>query len=318
LALACSGTSSFAVEDHRIPIRNVEMKPEPDCRKALAALKADIDNLRLIDDELSAFNIFEVLRVQRRELQHSNFLAYLLDPTARNGLGVTFLKLFLDAVVKQPGSKLSERAISGWDLKGSYVIREWENKDILIRNRNFICVIENKIGSKQRNGQLKRYRDRIERDYPERRKLFVFLTPHKGEKPDDKEWTPLGYSEILDLIGKLLRHQRILDPSQQSVIEQYQEVLRRHVVKDNTDLVKEARDLYQKHQRAFDFIFENKPSYVTSLHEHLRGFISGHKELRLDDCEEKKYFRFVPVEWDTILSLKTKMKGSVGQVVEKQ
>jgi hypothetical protein len=292
------------------------MKSESEISKALAELNTHIHGIRLIDEKLRAFNVFEVLRVQRRELQHSNFLAYLLDPSARHGLGVAFLEDFLRLIIKHnTGSEKSREWINKLDLKASYVVREWESKDILILNAKlrFVCIIENKIGSKERLHQLEGYRRRIEEQYPNRKKLFVFLTPDKSEACDPK-WSSLGYLEVVNLLRMLLdRHGPNLDYLQRSVIEQYLDVLRRHVVKD-TELVKQARNLYVTHQTALDFIFENKPSYVTSLHEHLSGFISKRKELRLD-AQEPKYFRFVPREWDKILNLKTKRGWEDGSLI---
>jgi hypothetical protein len=60
-----------------------------DQRTALALLDLEKDELALglINRELCAFNVFEILSVHRKELQHSNFLRYLLDPHSRHGLG---------------------------------------------------------------------------------------------------------------------------------------------------------------------------------------------------------------------------------------
>jgi PD-(D/E)XK nuclease superfamily len=113
-------------------------------RSAIAGLKADLDRIRALDKNLRAFNIFEVLRVQRRELQHSNFLAYLLDPSAGHGLGAAFLERFLAGVVDQHPNE-ARMSITKADLEHSFVVREWENKDILTRNIRLplVCVIEN-------------------------------------------------------------------------------------------------------------------------------------------------------------------------------
>jgi hypothetical protein len=105
-----------------------------------------------------------------------------------------------------------------------------------------------------------------------------------------------------------------IDSIQEATIRQYLAVLRRHVVKDDDNLVREARDLYEKHQRAFDFIFENKPSYATALHSHLERFISEHEHLRLDD-RDPHYFKFVPLKWDQIPDLRTKKGWHNGSLI---
>lgn len=42
-----------------------------------------IDNpeLEQLEDLLAKFNIFDVLKLQRQEIRHSNFLAWLFDPS---------------------------------------------------------------------------------------------------------------------------------------------------------------------------------------------------------------------------------------------
>lgn len=46
----------------------------------------------------SKFNIFQVLKIEEEELKHSLFIAELLNPKGRHGLGSQFLKLFLEKV----------------------------------------------------------------------------------------------------------------------------------------------------------------------------------------------------------------------------
>ena len=46
----------------------------------------------------SKFNIFQILNVAEDELKHSLFIAELLNPKGRHGLGALFLKFFLEKV----------------------------------------------------------------------------------------------------------------------------------------------------------------------------------------------------------------------------
>ena len=43
-------------------------------------------------------NIFEILRISKNEIRHSNFLSWLLDPNGTHKLGDIFLKRFLREV----------------------------------------------------------------------------------------------------------------------------------------------------------------------------------------------------------------------------
>ena len=62
--------------------------------EALQALVVDSD-LERLEDLLAEFNLFDVLKIERRERQHSALLAWLLDPHGSHGLRDYFLRRFL-------------------------------------------------------------------------------------------------------------------------------------------------------------------------------------------------------------------------------
>ena len=47
-----------------------------------------------------------------------------------------------------------------------------------------MIAIENKVGSHEHSNQLNRYRNILEKEYPDYNRMLVFLTPD-GEKPSD-------------------------------------------------------------------------------------------------------------------------------------
>jgi hypothetical protein len=51
-------------------------------RTLLEAFIVDNPELERLEDLLSEFNLFEALGAVRQEIRHSDFLSYLLDPTA--------------------------------------------------------------------------------------------------------------------------------------------------------------------------------------------------------------------------------------------
>ena len=53
------------------------------------------EDLERLEDLLAEFNPFDVLKVERRETQHSALLAWLLDPRGSHGLRDYFLRRFL-------------------------------------------------------------------------------------------------------------------------------------------------------------------------------------------------------------------------------
>ena len=55
---------------------------------ALAALERFVienDDLLELESHIGRFNIFDALRIERMEIRHSNFLAWLLDPNESHG-----------------------------------------------------------------------------------------------------------------------------------------------------------------------------------------------------------------------------------------
>ena len=60
--------------------------------EALEALVVDNPDLERLEALLDEFNIFEAIGAVRVELRHSDFLAFLLNPTQNHGLGDAFVK----------------------------------------------------------------------------------------------------------------------------------------------------------------------------------------------------------------------------------
>ena len=100
---------------------------------------------------------------------------------------------------------------------------EWESLDMVIQHPNRFIVVENKMKSRQRENQLKEYKDKSD-DIRKRAKidtesLLIFLT-FSGEKPqnDDAGWQPKDYRELLDAISKV-------DDSAKGYVADYKELL---------------------------------------------------------------------------------------------
>ena len=48
-----------------------------------------------LEDQLAEFNLFDILKIEHKELQHSALLAWLLNPRGSHGLGNYFLRTCL-------------------------------------------------------------------------------------------------------------------------------------------------------------------------------------------------------------------------------
>ncbi|MEZ5497157.1 MAG: PD-(D/E)XK nuclease family protein [Gammaproteobacteria bacterium] len=103
-------------------------------------------NLRKLESQFGGFNIFESIGAVRRELRHSDFLAFLLDPSANHQLFDRFIKPFLFRVAEKTDA-VSVIDIDLLNYDDIQIRREWKNIDILIvsEQSEFVCAIENKI-----------------------------------------------------------------------------------------------------------------------------------------------------------------------------
>lgn len=102
------------------------------------------------------FNIFEILDVQRLEVQtHSRFLAELLDPDGSHGQGNYFLSSFLESIIAFPKQPIRS---GHWEVETEKSTHQG-NLDIVISNYQdrYIVVIENKIYAGNQPDQLERY-----------------------------------------------------------------------------------------------------------------------------------------------------------------
>src|SRR5687767_11657164 len=85
--------------------------------------------LHELERRIAEFNILEALGVVRHELRHSDFLAFLLDPAGKHGMGDYFLKRFLQAVILSSVGSVSSVPASGGDLPDNHI----QSADIAVR-----------------------------------------------------------------------------------------------------------------------------------------------------------------------------------------
>lgn len=260
--------------------------------------------LEKLEDIVEEFNIFNALDIVNNEIKHSNFLSWIMNPNESHGLGDYFLNLFLKKISLKTSSLgvegLSIFDIDSWRFNDAEVLRERNNIDIIIRcdNQKFICILENKIYSREHDKQLKRYKDTIKREYPGYKKLFVYLTI-EGEIPTEMEYIPLSYSDIVMLVENLLSSKKDkLSPEILTFISQYKEMIRRYIMKDS-EIQEICRKIYKKHKKAIDLIFEYKPDKQLEIYDCLVDMIEKDNDLILDNCS-KAYIRFIPKDLDFI------------------
>lgn len=72
---------------------------ETDEVQALKDFLLDIECLDPLAEWTSNFNLFDILKITRTEIRHSNMLSWLLNPNENHGLGDNILKGFVQYVV---------------------------------------------------------------------------------------------------------------------------------------------------------------------------------------------------------------------------
>ncbi len=232
--------------------------------EALEAFVVDNDDLAAIESRVGRFNLFDALGVVNRELSHSNFLAWLLDPAESHGLGGLFLRAFLMDLLRQtPRDQrlFSPIALDGGELHGIEVRREWKSIDLLITAEEpaFVLAIENKIHSGEHSDQLSRYRRVVEGDAqlagtPARQ--FVFLTP-EGDAPSEDDWTVYSYTQLHAVLIRVRNaNASLIGGDVRVFLDHYLRLLQTRLMTDET-LEATCREIYKNHRQAIDLIVEH-------------------------------------------------------------
>jgi hypothetical protein len=253
-----------------------------------------------LESLLDRFNIFEALGAVRQEVRHSDFLAFLLNPRQNHGLGDLFVKRLLQEAIQHTdfSQPITPIDLDLWDLDDIEVRREWQSIDILILDElhKLAVIIENKIDSGEHDDQLNRYHQVVKQHYPGYRVIGLFLTP-EGEEASDRYYITISYGLICQLIEDISRsRETTLGRDVFALMNHYAEMLRRYIVGES-DLEKLCQQIYRKHQRALDLIYEYRPDQQAVLKEFLCELISSDPKMELDRTS-KAYIHFIPKRWD--------------------
>ncbi|MFD2726276.1 PDDEXK-like family protein [Hyunsoonleella rubra] len=311
------------------------------CKPEFAAIK----------EELNAFNIFNVLGVQYREIRHSNFLGWLFDPNDSHGLNDTILKTLLQHLNKLDalrGSDLGSFLLK--DVSTTQVYRESvHNIDILIVNEQlgFVITIENKIYAEFSEHQLAKYYDYIEQNYNHlNTRVYLTLTPlennsHLGFDLGEM-YTNINYTAIVTILEE---NQELIDAAKPTVkesISQYISMVQKDITKTSKEVAL-AKEIYKNYKKEIDFIISNQEDFSVYKRDILNyinggsfeGFIISHNSdsrnvifLLPDNEDLLEFFRYPEAEsrgGDYIFSLVINfekdavwMKFGFGNIIESE
>ena len=279
--------------------------------KALQDFLLDIECLDELLPWSGKFNLFDVLKVSKTEIRHSNMLAWLLNPNENHGLGDAYLRgIFQRLVENDLNGRYDIFKILLLDMFSFSVYREWNNIDILLvsKNEKVLMAIENKVGSCEHSNQLNRYRNILEKEYEDYQRIYVFLTPD-GEEPSDVEnWDILTYNDVVEVLENICCKIE-LQPDVSVMIKNYIEVIRRDIVKDQK-LIDICNKIYNKHKKALDLIYEYRTDYKMQLTNAIKEVLKSLSKEGKIIYDEEWDCVFRTKEMDSVLPLLEEPKSS--------
>ena len=239
------------------------------CAQEERALQEFLMDIECLDELLpwtEKFNLFDILKISRAELRHSNMLGWMLDPNENHGFGDAFLKSIIQRLAeKDAEGRYDLFKLLLLDMHSFTVYREWKNIDILLVSdkEKLVIGIENKVGSHEHDDQLNRYRELLEADYAEYERIYVFLTPDGEEPSDVHNWDVLTYIDIVEAVEKIYDSKQ-LSRDVMLLMKNYIDVIRRDIVEDQ-QLIEICNKIYNKHKKALDLIYANRIDGRTQL-----------------------------------------------------
>ncbi len=266
-------------------------------------LDEDFTNLQNLASE--EVNLMEILGVAHRELQHSNFLAWLFNPNESHNLGDFAIKEFIKLYYRENQfedlglqTKLSVFDFIHLDFDDLEIKREHKNIDlILLSKKNEFCiVIENKIYSTEGKGQLKKYRSWIEEEFPNfKYKIYIFLSLFEQDISEEEQdfYVRLTYLHIVKLLEQIIHNKGLIDKNR-FVFEQYLQTLK-SMLNENKEIEEIAQQLYKKYQPAFELVFKYAKTTERGLlgNNNLLELINQEPSIRLSK-HNNSYIYFQP------------------------
>lgn len=271
----------------------------------------DIDCLNALSPWTRGVNIFNVLKLARTEIRHSNMLAWLLDPNGNHGLGASILYGFLSKLPNRLPAQASDNmsdidflSLLTSDISSFQIRREWKNIDILLVSQalHTIIAIENKIDSglgkrPTKKTQLDDYDAALKKAYKNGWQWArVLLSPNQARFEDETigTWGLLEYSDFIDILDRSLQtNSKTLSPEASVLINNYMDLLKNEITMDNDDLIRICNEIYKNHKSALDLIFDNRYDLAQPVAEICHEWIQTKTDIELDEKgSRKKFFKF--------------------------
>lgn len=183
------------------------------------------------------FNIFEVLNISHLEIKHSDVLAYLFNNKESHNLKDTFLKEFIYEVEAASNIDLNLTLDDSYNIKREYAIPKGFVDLLLISYKHkTIIVIENKIQSKERDNQLKKYKEHFKDKGAGYKLVFIYLTMN-DEKASDDEYISVNYTTVIKSLERVLRYKNYSEKIEYFLEDYLEVLLKKYKLKSSADLI---------------------------------------------------------------------------------
>ena len=238
------------------PLRRRRSHDEEEQTVTTGEIEKFAEECKEVEEKLGKrFSIFDILKISRMEIRHSNMLAWLLDSNENHGFGVRVLQEVLEAV--------NAKKYAPDELRTFSVYREQDNIDILLVSDalNEIIAIENKIGAKEGirktkktddvESQLTTYENVLANNFARYSKVLLFLTP-EGDPPTNGHWTPVSYRTLIAIVEGLYKKIYSNDRSNKAVlIQDYINTIKKEVLMEvENDVIEICRRVYNENKAA--------------------------------------------------------------------
>ncbi len=256
------------------------------------------NKLELLESKLNSFNPFRVLKIDKFEIRHSNFLAWVFNPKENHGFQDKILKKTLcDIIIHNEDKNLltDSYEIYKHNFNDTKIYREYKNIDLLAvsKSNKLVLLIENKVNSKESKNQLNKYLEIVKREFSGYKLIPVFLTLN-GNQSSNETYCTYDYEKIYQILKFSLEmnkdniNNKIID-----FINYYLKIVEVMIMEDE-DVKKLCKEIYNEHKEAIDLI--NQYISSSSFSPATEIFKEKHKNI-LEIAIKNNTFWFIPEDF---------------------
>ncbi len=286
-----------------------------------------IDNIQM---QFKNQNFFEIVGMDHQEIKHSRTLGWLLGNNGQfsKRVFIGFIKKVLTTTEQANEYPISDNRFKAlkkylylYARNANFLVKyEHDDIDILLidEGNKTVIFIENKVFAKESSGQLKKYRESIQKEYPEDSEdswntFGVFLSPN-AEEPDKKSdegqknrnyYFLASYEDVKESLVSVLEESKQFHwtPEQIMLGEHYLDLLLRNNIVTNEKTQELAQKIWSssEYKQALDILFEYRPDRQLEINKIITALFQNEKrENIIVEKSSKQYIRFVDKRWDKL------------------